>query len=134
MIKLLSSHNFARLTRWVPLVEQELLTITEHLSSPPVFTWSLVLCICFVDRCLSICTFSFSHCVVCSSSTNEFWLPPFGIFKTLVALFNGTNIIHMTTSVSRRLKKSWIMFNSRSSYSNVVRLVKWEGWQFTHMW
>jgi hypothetical protein len=48
-------------------------------GSPPVFTWSLVLCICFVDRCLSICTFSFSHCVVCSSSTNEFWLPPFGI-------------------------------------------------------
>jgi hypothetical protein len=38
MIKLSSSHNFARLTRWVPLVEQELLTITEHLSSPPVFT------------------------------------------------------------------------------------------------
>jgi hypothetical protein len=38
MIKLLSSHNFARLTRWVPLLEQELLTITEHLSSPPVFT------------------------------------------------------------------------------------------------
>jgi hypothetical protein len=35
---------------------------------------------------LSICTFSFSHCVVCSSSTNEFWLPPFGIFKPLVAL------------------------------------------------
>jgi hypothetical protein len=36
---------------------QELLTLPEHLSSPPVFsevcvTRSLVLCICFVDRCL----------------------------------------------------------------------------------
>ena len=36
----------------------ELLTLPEHLSSPPVFsgvcvTRSLVLCVCFVDRCLS---------------------------------------------------------------------------------
>ena len=46
--------------------------IPEHLSSPPVFsgvrvTRSLVLYVCFVDRCLSFCTFSFGHCVVCSS-------------------------------------------------------------------
>jgi hypothetical protein len=39
----------------------------------PVFsgvrvTRSLVLYVCFVDRCLSFCTFSFVHCVVCSSS------------------------------------------------------------------
>ena len=27
---------------------------------------SLVLCVCFVDRCLSFCTFSFGHCAVCS--------------------------------------------------------------------
>ena len=38
-------------------------------------TWSLVLCVCFVDRCLSFCTFSFGHCVVCSSSICGFWLP-----------------------------------------------------------
>ena len=49
------------------LVEQELLTFPEHMSSPPVFsgdrvTRSLVLCVCFVDRCLSVCTFSFGHC------------------------------------------------------------------------
>jgi hypothetical protein len=30
--------------------------------------FSLVLYVCFVDRCLSLCTFSFGHCVVCSSS------------------------------------------------------------------
>ena len=45
------------LTRQVPLVEQELLTLPEHQSSPLVFsgvrvTRSLVLCVCFVDRCL----------------------------------------------------------------------------------
>ena len=49
-------------------------------SSSPVFsgvrvTQSLVLFVCFVDRCLSICTFSFDHCVVCSSSICGFWLP-----------------------------------------------------------
>ena len=43
----------------------------------PVFsgvrvTRSLVLCVCFVDRCLSFCTFSFGHCDVCSSSIYEF--------------------------------------------------------------
>ena len=45
----------------------------------PVFsgvrvTRSLVVCVCFEDRCLSFCTFSFGHCVV-SPSINGFWLP-----------------------------------------------------------
>ena len=61
-----------RLLLRVPLVEQELLSLPEHLSSPPVFsgirvTRSLVLYVCFVDRCLSFGTFSFGHCVVYSS-------------------------------------------------------------------
>jgi hypothetical protein len=29
---------------------------------------SLTLCVCFVDRCLFFCPFSFGHCVVCPSS------------------------------------------------------------------
>ena len=54
-------------------------TLPEHLSSPSVFsgvlvTRSVVLCVCFVDRCLSFCTFSFGHCMVCSSICG-FWLP-----------------------------------------------------------
>jgi hypothetical protein len=53
-----------RLTRRVSLVEQELPTLPGHLNSPPVFsgirvTRSLVLYVCFVDRCLSFCAFSF---------------------------------------------------------------------------
>jgi len=73
------------LTRRVPLVEQELLTLPEHMSSPPVFsgvrgTRSLVLYVCFVDRCLSFCTFSFGHCVsVLLRYTDSDY--PFGIFK-----------------------------------------------------
>ena len=61
------------------LVEQELLILPEHLSSPLVFsgvrvTRSFVLYVSFVCRCLSFCTFSFSHCVVCPSSIYWFWL------------------------------------------------------------
>ena len=46
-----------RLTRRVPLVEQEQLTFPHHPRSVPVFrgfcvTRSLVLCVCFVDHCL----------------------------------------------------------------------------------
>jgi hypothetical protein len=31
-------------------------------------TRSLVLYVCFVDRCLSFCFFNFGHCIVCLSS------------------------------------------------------------------
>jgi hypothetical protein len=53
--------------------------LPEHLISSPSSSGvrvnrSVVLCVCFVDRCLSFCTFSFGHCVVCSS-TYGFWLP-----------------------------------------------------------
>jgi hypothetical protein len=72
------------LTRRVPLVEQELLTHPEHMSSPPVFsgvrfTRSLVLCICFVNRCLSFCTFSCGHCLSVLRFTDSDY--SFGIFK-----------------------------------------------------
>ena len=45
-------------------MEQQLLTLLEHMSSPQVFsgvriTRSLVLCVYFVDRCLSFCFFFF---------------------------------------------------------------------------
>ena len=61
----------------LPLVEQELLTLPVHMSSPQIFSGvcvagSLVLCVYFVDRCLSFCPFSFGHCVVCPSSINGF--------------------------------------------------------------
>ena len=50
---------------YLSLVVQELLT----LSSPPIFsgvrvTRSLDLCVCFVDRCLTFCPFSFGHSVL----------------------------------------------------------------------
>jgi hypothetical protein len=67
------------LTRWVLLVEQELLPLPEHVSSPPVFsgvglTRFLVLWACFVDRRLTFWLFAFGYCVVCSSIYG-YWLP-----------------------------------------------------------
>ena len=83
-----------RLTRRVPLVEQELLILPEHLSSPPVFsgvrvTRSLVLYVCFVDRCLSLCTVSFGHCVVCSSSIYRLFCLPLWYLQTFQSQPNG---------------------------------------------
>jgi len=71
--KLLITGFVTGLTRRVSLA----LTLPEHLSSPPVIsgfrvTRSLILCVCFVDRCLSFCLFSFDYCVVCPSSIYEF--------------------------------------------------------------
>jgi hypothetical protein len=52
------------------------------ISSLPVFsgvrvTRYFVLCVCFVDHCLSLCPFSFGHCVVCLSTIYGFWLLPY---------------------------------------------------------
>ena len=83
-----------RLTRRVPLVEQELINLPEHLSSPPVFsgvpvTRSLVVRVCIVDRCLSFCTFSFGHCVVCSSSIYGFWLPLWYLLPIVLSVLSS---------------------------------------------
>ena len=66
-----------RETRRISLVER--FTLPEQLSSPPVFSGvhfarSFVFCV-LLDRCLSVCPFSFGHCVVCLSSISGFWLP-----------------------------------------------------------
>ena len=66
-------------TRRVSHVEQELLSLPEHPSSPPVFSGvrvalSLVFCVMFCGCCLSLRSFSFGYCVVCPSSIYGFWL------------------------------------------------------------
>jgi hypothetical protein len=68
-------------------MEQELLTLPEYLSSPPVFsgvrvTRSLVLYVCFVDRCLSFVLFLLA--IVLSVLLRYMDSDcPFGIFKLL---------------------------------------------------
>ena len=75
----LKNEFVAGLARRVTLVKQELPTLPEHIRSPSVFsgvraTQSLVLYVCLVDRYLSLCLFSFGHCVVCPSMIYGFWL------------------------------------------------------------
>jgi hypothetical protein len=72
-------------------VEQELLTRPEHLSSPPVFggvrvTRSLVLYVCFVDRCflLSFFFFAIVLSVLLRYTVSDCH---FGIFKLFLDLF-----------------------------------------------
>ena len=72
-----------RLTRRLSLVEQELPTIPEHIRSPPVYcgvhvTRTFVLYVCFVDRCLSLCT---CFAIVLSVLRYTNFDYPFGIFK-----------------------------------------------------
>ena len=56
------------------------------------YSYGPVLCVCFVDRFLSFCTFSFGHCVVCSSMYG-FWLPLW-YFRTLLS--NNPDNIFLT--------------------------------------
>jgi hypothetical protein len=103
-----------RLIRRVPLVEQELPTLPEHLSSPPVFSvpGSLVLCVCFVDSCLSFCPFSFCYCIVCPSSIDGFWLPPCYLQTRRV------------TRVTRRVPHLWDSYCSIFSFlCHVLKIV-----------
>jgi len=99
-----------RLKRRVPLVEQELLTLPEHLISPLVFsgvrvTRSLVLYVCLVDRCLSFCTFSFGHCVFCSSSIYGLCLPLWYL-QTLLTMLVST-VWSANLFATARWLRSW---------------------------
>ena len=62
-----------------------------------VFSWvrvnrSLALCLCFVDRCLSFCTFSFGHCVVCPSSMYGCWKPSWYLQTILIPPINHKSL------------------------------------------
>ena len=83
------------LTQRVPLVEQELLTLPEHLRSLLVFigicvTRSLVLCVCFVDR--FFCPFLLFLLTIVVSGLFRFMDSdyPFGIFKQVLITEHGT--------------------------------------------
>jgi len=86
------SYLFGELLRVFVLVEQERLTLQEHLSSSPVFsgvrvTRSLVLCVCFVDRCPFVLFILVIVLSVLLRYTDSDY--PFGIFKLF---FHGGQI------------------------------------------
>jgi hypothetical protein len=76
-------------------VEKELQPFRNTWTHPPNFsgvrvTRSLVLYVCFVDRCLSFCPFSFGHRFVCPSSIYGFWLPLWYLQTLFERLYNFT--------------------------------------------
>jgi hypothetical protein len=82
------------------------------------FYFALVLYVCFVDRCLSFCTFSFGHCVVCSSSLYGFWLPLWYLQTLLNFLF-----IDLKWLILRYLSSS--CSTSESSLCHLLTLRAW---------
>ena len=83
-----------------------------HLPGAPEFipvfngvgvTRSLVLCVCFVDRCLSFYAFSFDHCVFCSSNYG-FWLP---LWYLQTLLINQIIIQKERVHISISTEKIW---------------------------
>ena len=99
-------------------MKQELPTLPKHLSSPPVFSGVLVarflvLCVCFVDRCLSFCTFSFPHCVVCPSI--------YGLWLPLWYLKN----VHLKIKSQRILKLFVYLVVFNATFNNISVISLW---------
>jgi len=83
----------AGLAQGVVLVEQWLLSLPEHLSSPLVFggvrvTLSLILCVCFEDYCLFF-LLAIMLSVLLRYTDSDY---PFGIFK-LILLYTQTSCL-----------------------------------------
>jgi hypothetical protein len=92
-------------------------------------TRSLVLCVCFVDQCFSFCTFSFGHCVVCSSSKYGFWLPPCYL-QTLLPrrpLFPKTCIIDIKSVKIISYDVCYIHFHRYGHLNTISSLTKYIG-------
>jgi hypothetical protein len=101
-------------------------TLPEHLSPSSVLSrvcvaWSLVLCVCFVDRGLSSYP-SLGHCVV--SPFNGFWLPLWYIFKLFLKVLSPYDNVYIMTKKKKtcnayrsRLECSISLFEPRSGDS-----------------
>ena len=94
-----------RLKRRVPLVEQELLTLPEHMSSPPVFsgvrvTRSLVLYVCFVVVCPFVLFLLAIVLSVLFRYTDSDC--PFGIFKLSLHSSQTKTVEHVLVPSQKR--------------------------------
>jgi hypothetical protein len=87
-------------TRRVPLVEQELLTLSEDLSSPPIFsevpvTRYLVLCVCFCKWLFVRLSFFIWPFFCLFYFDLRILMTPFGIFKLFLVYLIQTKGIHV---------------------------------------
>jgi hypothetical protein len=81
----------------VPLVEQEQLTLPQHLSLPPVLsgvrvTRSLLLCVCFVDLFV-LFLLDIVLSVLLRYTDSDY---PFGIFKLFQLTIIIISLVHTT--------------------------------------
>jgi hypothetical protein len=67
----------------------DLITVTEYGFATRV-TRSLVLCLCFVDRCFCFVPFSFDNCLVCPSLNYDF------LITTFASSHSSINYVQMT--------------------------------------
>jgi len=105
-------------TRWVSHV--------EHLSSPPVFSGVRVarsLCFCAMFcRSLSICPFSFGHCIVCPSIYG-FWLPLWYLQSFLKTSVHGRKYYFLSnTYLSIHLSTIIKLFGRNQRHDNKNRV------------
>jgi len=124
----------------VPLVEQELLTLPEHLRSPPVFSgvrvaWSFVFCVVFSRSMFVLISFFFCPLCCLSFSDLRILINLIGIFKlffqmmlyTRYAVFNrcynGHAIVQVCISLSDMIK--WVCCPLKTFLTNICTMIIW---------
>jgi hypothetical protein len=98
-------------------------------------TRSLAVCVCFVDRCLSLCTFSFGHC--------GFWLPLWCLQTLLVVAFTvterGPNVLWYSIGLQINIGPfvkwiKWFFFFSENLDLIEYELYEWTGERYRLKW
>jgi hypothetical protein len=100
----------------LPIVEQEVTTLPQHLISPPVFSWvrvtrTLVFVYCFVDHCLSFLSF-FLLAIMLSVLRFTDSDYPIGIFKLFFNFLNSSLMYNLLNGKRGIVK--------HASFSNVI--------------
>ena len=95
-------------TLQVSLVEQELCTLPEHMSSPPVFNGvrvarSLVLCVCFVDHMLLFVLLSFFFRPFFCLFFFELWIM-LTLLESLTSSQDNYRLCKIVHTMSRQIK------------------------------
>ena len=90
-------------------------------------TRSLVLYVCFVYRCLSFCTFSFGHCVVCSSSIYGFVITLWYL-QTLLSLDPSFFLIPMKIERKLQIKQCQLSFETRLQITCLKKINYYSVW------
>jgi len=108
--------NLTTVTRWVPLVIQELYILPEHIAS---CYWILVFCVVFCKSLFVCCSLSFGYCIniVCLSMYG-FWLSLWYL-QTLILLVS----LYFSHNLWRQeIMDSTILFFSIKFYLKMTNL------------